>query len=259
MGKTLSRAALLAVLAGAGVAEAASATVYVNKRYCGGNSFATCAAVMLDVTGTTVSLRVWNLSGNPGATRGFVSPANTVFQGIGLYNVPAPINVLQRNNSPLSTSGPARPGNSPGNWLLRQNGVIGFLIDFGAVSGRPPSMDNGIASGCANPSTLPTTRGIDLYLNPCGNPTGASLSDWVTFTFQVNQHWDATNTYFSIRGRNGINNNVTECATGPLPDVAVNCFQVQVVPEPMTMALLATGLVGLGGVGYIRRRRGQQA
>jgi len=247
------KALVVAGIAAATLSQAASATMYINKRYCGGDSFATCAAVMLDVTGTTVTLRVWNLSGNTPGSYGTHTSASTVFNGIGLYNVPGYIDLV----GGVTTTGPKKVGNSqPDNWIIANNKSIGFLLDFAAIPNTNPgntwgAFTNGITSGC-----LPTAQMVNTkqFVNPCIDPINGSLADWVTFQFQVNQTWDASNTYVMLRGKDINTYASTECWTGPGPNnIQASCYTV--TPEPMTMTLLATGLVGLGGVGYLRRRR----
>ncbi|MBM4188462.1 MAG: PEP-CTERM sorting domain-containing protein [Gemmatimonadetes bacterium] len=73
-----------------------------------------------------------------------------------------------------------------------------------------------------------------------------------------------TNAILGLHVQSGPNGQSTgyECiaagATTPLPyPCQEGKFNTNVVPEPMTMVLMATGLVGLGAV-QIRRRRQQQ-
>src|SRR5262245_37156084 len=125
----LLRGAVLAGIAGATLSQAASATVYVNKRYCGGDTFATCAALFLDVTpqgtGALVTLRVWNLSGNLAGTYGQVAThAGTFINSIGLYNIPTAVNA---NVGTLTTTGGNGNLNNPSPWVLRNNQSVGFL------------------------------------------------------------------------------------------------------------------------------------
>ncbi len=92
-------------------------------RVCGGDQFATCAAVNISVVGSNVTVRLWNLSGNAAGTwgHGAGTYAGTVFNGIGFYNTTGASAVL----GSLSVNGPAMAGLSP---IVLSEEVTAMLI-----------------------------------------------------------------------------------------------------------------------------------
>jgi hypothetical protein len=117
----------------------------------------------------------------------------------------------------------------------------------GLSGGNSGTVNNGIASGCATPSALPGGAN-QLWMNPCALPTGAADPGYVVFSFDITGTWDLASTELFIKGQNGPNGASTECFTG-------NGTCNDVVPEPITMVLLGSGLAGVGGAGWFRRRR----
>ncbi|MGH7657552.1 MAG: hypothetical protein ACREL6_04900, partial [Gemmatimonadales bacterium] len=214
----------------AGISSPAWADGFRSYRVCGGTNFITCAAVEINVVGTDVTVRLWNLSGNFAATS-TNTPANTVFNSIGFYNVPAGLTAVVGSES---MSGPARPGDSPGNWQLQNGPKVAFIVDYAATNGNV--FDDGIASGCASPGSLPS--GVDLYQNPCSDPS-SNPAGWVTLSFQIaGGSWDPNSSDIVIRGMDGQTGIRTECYTANSPGGRpANCFPASAVPEPVTMTL----------------------
>ncbi len=222
---------------------------------CGGNQpFATCASVNVNVTGTTVAMMVRNLSGlfaSEGA-------GSWVFTSIGLDNLSAAVNAT----SAISMSGPTRGSDTPAAWQVFNNTQFGggINVDLGGENGN--GVNNGIASSCAAAGSLPGGAN-ELWMTPNADCSGgysvtnAGLNGgWALFNFNVNQTFDPNDpgTILFVKAQNGPQGLSTECITSNGSNDNANCMDVPptTAPEPISMALLGTGLAGVAAV---RRRR----
>lgn len=220
---------------------------------CGGNAFNTCASVSVSVTGTTVTMRVMNLSGLNGTY------GSTVFTSVGLFNVPTAVNaVVPANGLVTGMTGGVRGSDTPSAWRIRNNTQVGGGVQLDLVGSTPNGINGGIASNCAATGTLPGGKNQLWMTENAGCTPGYSVTNgslnggFIQFSFTVSQTWDPSQgTELLVKGQNGPNGASTECITGPNG----NCGPLEVVPEPITMILLGTGLAGMGGAGVLRRRR----
>jgi PEP-CTERM motif-containing protein len=220
----------VALLTGGLVAMASAAQAQFpagfGGNYCGGTSFQTCATFSAFLSGNTVTLKVTNTSGNAGS----------FFTSIGISNLGAGVGATGFSF--------ANQGSSASNWTL----------------GTPPN-------GLTGAGILGTAIGGSAN-NPTPDPAN-SLNDGeeVWFTFTLTGSYDLSNVQFELHDQGGgpgdpcaASTKLVVSQTSPTSGVwaanSATCLTTtSTVPEPATMGLLALGLVGMAGAGFVRRHR----
>jgi hypothetical protein len=241
--RTLGKVLLATVALGLAGSQAAHASGFSwnGTTKCGGNSFATCAAVSVNLSynagngRTTVTMVVHNLSGTQGTYNG------TVFTQIGLWNLP-------------QGKGPKNPGAAYVNGSLvvtNQNNVN--------VTSAWQLGTNGLSGSGIQPGVF----GVDPTQGINGGVTAGST---YTFTFEMTglgSNFDMNTAGFALHGQGGYAGCSTKLVIGSDGTSNAGPYDpacsppVTATPEPVTMTLLATGLAGMSGAGFLRRRKKQ--
>lgn len=212
--------------------------------YCVTGAIQVCASVRIQSMAGHLSMQVWNLQGTLGSV-------NTI-TSVGLYHLGAPafagtvssydVNYVQSGH----------------NTDIKSYWTTGGATDIKTLGGKNTELalgtsgNNGV-TGCVNPGGKNSH-----HWSTCNSFPGVPYVQF-DFNFANNAQFDLTGTQLRWHSTQVPVAGSLKCDTGGFGDYPP-CVGSNgggggnVAPEPMSLVLLATGLVGIGG-GALRRRR----
>jgi len=218
--RTLGCAAALSLTASS-VAHAA--TFIDNVQYCGGNTFSTCAYITASTTVNGDGNTVLTLT----VTNPITNPTGSTFTAIGIGDLNGATLLSTSTDEPTRFTFSTSPNGLTG------SGIEGDIIGFNSV---PPIPENGIQPGETVTFTF-TFAGTSLNtadLEIALHDQGGAPADCASSTKLVIDNTTPNGNYAA---------NVATCGG-----------TTTVTPEPASMVLFGTGLLGLAGV-VVRRRK----
>lgn len=238
--RSISKVVLVsAALATAGAGSASASTTF-DWKGCGGSTFNTCASVSIGLSGGKLVMTVQNWgTTDPNTNATDPSAFGIIFTAIGISNAGVTLTGL---DSAACTN------DATCAWVFASDvselsNLGGFAVYAGADRAAPGGVNNG--------------------LNPPGSP-GPNVFTQVVLTFSFTGSLNFDGSAFGLHGQGGpvdcdgsTKLSVVKSAEGVYtPNVNTTCAPPPdiLVPEPVTLSLLATGLIGLVGVGSFRRR-----
>jgi hypothetical protein len=219
--------------------------------YCVTN-FNVCASVRVFTSGKNLTMQVWNLNGVMGVSH--------TMTAVGLYHLGSQIDwagkVKTFSARYVTTTGSTDVTKY---WSPKMATDIKTLAAENIEVAQGTNGNKGGIVGCTDP-------GGQLHYSTCQSFPNQPLLE---LNFGLDTPFDLAGAQLRFHSQQLPNGSSAKCDTGLGGSISYGPCQgppppppppppPEITPEPVTIALLGTGLFGVGGAGFLRRRRKDQ-